>query len=99
LRNIVAGNTVQWTATFYDINGLATNPSNASINIVYSSTSSTAASTAVSMVQSSNTWTATWQSSNAIAGLVSWHLASMSPTINSAKDGQFMLTANPANSA
>ena len=96
-RNIPCGNTVQWTATFFDMNGAPTNPTSALIRITYSTALSTAQTDVSSMVQSSNTWTGTWYSSLAIAGNADWHLQATGTSINSAYDGNFTLTANTAN--
>ena len=101
LRNIVRGNSVQWSATFYDMNGAITNPLNAFVDVDYYVTATTQTTISLSMTQSGNTWSVVWDSSQAVAGVttqVYWHLRSLAAAgIKSAFDGSFMLTANVSN--
>lgn len=101
MRQITRGQSIQWSATFYDFNGLATNPLNAFVDIEFSPTATTTSEITVPMLQNGSTWLAVWDSSVAVAGQnsqVSWHLRSVAAAgIKAAEDGQFTLTANVSN--
>ncbi|MDB5555426.1 MAG: hypothetical protein JWL86_5410 [Rhizobium sp.] len=86
------GNTVRWTATFKDFAGEVVSPDSAVVKISHSD------DVAVSVTMNSNTageWSAEWDSSVALSGTVYWSVQATNPSF--ALDGQFELSANPAN--
>src|SRR5512146_1122345 len=91
----IRGNTVVFTANFYDQNGQIITPVAAQVRVAYAVRGVSTIAT-LSMTNSGGTWTADWDSSVADAGNVDWHTQSTgSPS--AADDGSFTLSANAAN--
>jgi len=96
------GATLQFSTTFYDVNGNIIQPAGATINIVYlsadDSTQQTMSLTMTPPAAPAVTWTATWDTRNIGPGVVSCsvHSIAAAPPY-SVEDFQITLTANPAN--
>lgn len=92
---IVRGNSVVFTAVFYDQTGAIISPVAASTRVTYD-VSGVATTATVTLAEDSGTWSGTWDSSVADTGTVYWHTSSAgSPS--AADDGSFELSANAAN--
>ncbi|MFA5058724.1 MAG: hypothetical protein WC485_11465 [Opitutaceae bacterium] len=92
---IVRGNTVIFTATFYDQTGAVITPLAALTRLVYE-VAGTPTTDMLPMVNDDGTWTAAWDSSVADVGTVYWHTQSTgSPA--AAEDGSFAISANVSN--
>jgi hypothetical protein len=103
---ITRGTTVQFSTNFYDVNGSLIQPDSATINIVYYSAANGTQETAeVSMSppgSGQTAWTALWDTRNVAGGFpVAWsiHTGTNDPVPVTVGDGQFQLSANPANLA
>lgn len=96
--NTDLGNVVKWTANFMDAGGNPAIPDSAAVYLNYPGPSGQLSAVIAMTFQSpSGPWTATWDSSVANRGIVYWSMRSVGPA--SAEDGQFRLSANPANIA
>lgn len=98
---IFRGSSVLWQATFFDPNGNIVNPPSATINVNYP-TAGTGRGTTLLTMTPGTPWTAEWDSRVARPGpgpqeIVYWSLATGGPVPITTKDGQFNMTANPAN--
>ncbi len=101
---ITRGTTVQFSTTFFDVNGAPVNPDSATINIVYASTSAPNQTVDVPMTSplSGTTWTALWDTRGLAAPQVifwSIHTGTGDPIPVAVEDGSFNLQANQANLA
>lgn len=94
MQIIVRGNEVLFTSTPVDEDGNPVTPGGISLNVDYVTTTGRG-STVLSMAQSGASWTTTWDSSGAQAGIVYWSVRSSLPS--AADEGSFELDANPAN--
>ena len=98
---IVRGATAFWTTTFYDQFGNVTQPGSATINVVYpDSASGSTDTTQVTMTAPTPpavTWTAELDTRGFGIGAVSWSIHSDPGPPYAVEDGEFILTANPAN--
>lgn len=92
---IVRGNTVEFSATFYDASGAVFTPATAVTYVTYD-VAGVATTDTVTLTASGDVWTGTWDSSVADAGTVYWHTQS-SGSPSGADDGSFTLSANAAN--
>lgn len=94
------GATIQFSSTFFDADGNVANPSSAQVNIAFVTNSGVPTSILVAMAQAAGgAWIAQWDSRSAGPGTVSWSVETPGSAPVSVEDGQFMLTANPANQA
>jgi hypothetical protein len=99
---LVRGATIQFATTFYDVNGVVLQPDNATVNILPAQATTPIS---VSMTPPSGggvQWTAMWDTRNIPAPqTVYWsiHTGIGDPVPVTAEDGQFTLSANPANLA
>ncbi len=94
MTDYVKGNVVTFDATFDSM------PASASVTASYTKSNGFMGSTTIAMAPESTGslgWSAQWDTRTAdvIACTVYWHVQSISP--DSAQDGSFNLTANPAN--
>lgn len=94
MTDYVKGNVVTFDATFDSM------PVSASVTVSYVKSNGLLGSTTISMAPDSTgslSWSAQWDThaADVIACVVNWHVQSLSP--DSAQDGSFNLTANPAN--
>jgi hypothetical protein len=99
---IYRGTTVQFSTTFYDVNGNVVQPAGAVVNITCLVAAGNAqqdvAVTMVAPVAPSVAWTAMWDTRNIGAGPVQWSVHTTNPTIPEVvEDGSFILSANNAN--
>jgi hypothetical protein len=92
---VVRGTKITFRTSFFDVDGVITNPVSASIHIRYPQGKTTVAASPITMSQAGNVWTGEWESSVSASGKVSWSVRSALPRI--AEDGYITLTANPAN--
>jgi hypothetical protein len=98
----VRGATVQFATNFYDVNNNLIQPDSATINIVLASGGNPITLAMVPPSGSVTTWTALWDTRNITTpGIVYWsiHTGTGDPIPVTAEDGQFQLSANPANLA
>jgi hypothetical protein len=98
----VRGATVQFATNFYDVNGNLIQPDAATINILPSSATTPITITMTPPSGSVTTWTALCDTRGQSAPqIVYWsiHTGSSDPIPVVAEDGQFQLSANPANLA
>lgn len=97
---IVRGATVQFATNFYDVNGVLIQPDSATVNIQPSQSSSPIVLTMSAPSGGETRWTAFWDTRNQAAPqAIYWsiHTGVDDPVPVVAEDGQFMLSANPAN--
>lgn len=94
---IVRGNKVTFRTTFFDVDGVATNPGSATLHIRYPVGRQVVQASPITLTQNVNVWTGIWESNVSDSGKVSWSIRASTPTI--AEDGFITLTANPANPA
>lgn len=95
---VVRGSTVVWTVTFTDQNGDPTLPVSAVLHLAYKHTRRAVAQQ-IPMVQlPDQTWQAKWESADADAGQLDWHIRS-SDTFTAALQGAFRIDINRANPA
>ena len=92
---IIRGNTVLFTATFYDPDGVVMTVGSANV-VVSFMTANVPQLVTISMTAIGTTWKATWDSSVADTGTVYWHVVSAGQPA-AADDGSFSITANAAN--
>lgn len=96
---IFRGATAFFLTTFYDPYGNIAQPNSADVSIVYPTLTGGTANTIVTMSApglGETAWTAEWDTRNVGPGTVYFSIhSSGSPA--SVQDGQFNLTANPAN--
>ncbi len=96
LVEYVRGNIFKVTANFFDVDGLPTIPASASVYLNHVTASGRATEVvAMSLEVTDGAFIAHWDSSAALAGIVYYSVRSLGP--DSAQDGSFELTANPAN--
>jgi hypothetical protein len=97
----VRGGTAFWQTTFYDQFGVVTQPGSAVINVVYPNPQTgNDSSTTVNMIAPTGPsviWTAELDTREFGIGTVSWSIHSQPGPPFAVEDGQFTLTANPAN--
>lgn len=96
------GTTLLFLVTFYDINNNVIQPLAATLNVVYPIATGGTGDFSIAMTPPSVAqpqWTAQWDSTPAIAGPVFWSIESASPIPIVVQDGNFLLTANLANTA
>lgn len=98
---VTRGTSVQFTTTFYDVNGNVAQPATATINIVYPGpTDGSPQSVQVAMTpptMGAVTWIAIWDTRNAGVGSVAWSIHGDPGPPFAVEDGNFTLTANAAN--
>lgn len=98
---IIRGATVQFATNFYDVNSVLVQPNTAFVHIVPSAAGASAVQITMSPPSGSETrWTALWDTRGQVAPqLISWsiHSGTGDPIPVVAEDGQFQLSANPAN--
>lgn len=92
---VIRGNTVVFTATFYDQDGVIISPPGANVRVTYN-VATVQTTEVVPMVGVADVWTADWDSRIADSGAVYWHTESEG-TPSAADDGSFTLSANAAN--
>lgn len=97
VKNVVRGNQVNFTTRFYDANNTVLNPSDPTLTLYYKSNGSYITVTANLIYNSnSNFWASSWDSANADAGIVMWHISG-GPGVPAAEDGEFRVLSNRAN--
>lgn len=96
---ITRGNTVSFSATFYDADGEVTVPASASVSVNYLNTSSVRETTdPIAMSeQTDGSWHGEWSTAGALPARIYWSVKSTGPL--AAGDGVFDLSANLANLA
>jgi hypothetical protein len=87
---------VFFTATFVDKSGSPAAPDSASVYLVYHDKQEARQTDTIAMTLDGNVGTASWDSSVAKPGLVSWSTKGTGSN-SIVQDGSFMLTANEAN--
>ena len=93
----VRKNVLVATATFTAADGSGTQPSSATCVVRFRSQAGPQeVSLPMTFNSSSNTWTANWDSSAAVKGVVEWMIYSAG-ALQAAAQGQFQLDANQAN--
>jgi hypothetical protein len=92
---ITRGSTVVFATVFTDPTGVTVNPVSATLHLEYRA-SGTLTATSIALVQSGNTWTASWDSSVADGGRVDWHIRSTG-TFPAGLEGTLKLKTNSAN--
>jgi len=92
---VIRGNRITFRTEFFDIDGVVTNPSSASLHIRYPQGNATITAPPIALAQVGNVWSGSWESAVSQSGKVSWSVRSSGPAI--AEDGYITLTANPAN--
>lgn len=103
IQIVIRGTTVQFSTTFYDVDDDLTQPDNATINIVYATTTAIGQTASVPMVPPTppaTNWTALWDTRGLTAPqVVYWsiHTGNNDPVPVVAEDGFFRVTANQAN--
>lgn len=95
LDEIIRGNMVEFAVTFLDVNGNPVEPSSAELKVNFLNAEGERATVATAMNADTGGWFAEWDSSDALEARVYWSVKSTNPA--SAKDGVFLLKANPAN--
>ena len=95
------GTTITWTTTFYDQNGNVVQPDAATISLVSSDETINTSVSMASPAAGQTAWTGSWDSRGAPAPrTIYWSIHSGQPNDPIpvvVEDGQFTLTANPAN--
>lgn len=94
------GGTVEWEVTFYDVEGLETQPVAAYINIEYPDTSGQRKTQQIQMIPPTLTetnWTALLDTRNMGVGPLNWSIHTPGPIPAAVLDGSFQLAANSAN--
>ncbi len=98
---LTRGATAFFTTTFYDQSGVITQPTTATINLVYPSAADGSPQPVsiamVAPVSPAVAWTAQWDSRNAGVGSVAWSIHSDPGPPFAVEDGNFTLAANAAN--
>lgn len=97
---IVRGATVQFATNFFDLNGAPVQPDSAFVNVRPADAASSTLLTMVPPSGSQTKWTALWDTRGVDAPQpVFWsiHTGTGDPAPVTAEDGQFTLSANPAN--
>jgi len=95
MTDITRGSTVVFVTTFKDDTGAIVNPASANLYLKFR-TGNVIQSATVPLVQSGNTWTASWDSSVADGGRADWHIRSAG-TNKAAMEGSLSLKTNLAN--
>src|SRR3954471_13009416 len=95
IKNVIRGNSVTFSSTFLDANNDVMVPEAPLLTLYYKS-NSTYVTTTANLELEGNTWTASWNSSNADVGVVQWHISGGNST-PVALDGDFRILANKAN--
>lgn len=93
----IRGNTVTFVSNFFDVNGAPTNPSGANLCITYPLGPKFVTDTPIAMTNSSNDWTAIWESKKSNSGRVDYTVETTGVTPFIRDDGYFLLSAGPAN--
>ena len=70
--NITQGNSAFFTAEFYDVNGLTTIPSGATLQVIYINTSNASQTDTITLAPTGDFFTGTWSSALASRGLADW---------------------------
>jgi hypothetical protein len=96
MTDYVLGSMVFFTATFVDKAGAPASPVSASVYLVYHDKQEARQKVTISMALEGNVASASWDSSVAKPGLVSWSTKGVGSNAI-VQDGSFMLTANEAN--
>lgn len=93
---VTRGATVVFTVSFTDINGDPTNPNSANLYLSYLRNRKRVERTVTMVPDVGDTWVGTWESADADAGQLEWHVRSDS-TFTAALQGSFRLDTNKAN--
>lgn len=98
------GSTIIFLVTFTDQNNLVIQPPSASVSVIFDTSAGAQQGNAqINMLPPGSPggdpvqWFAAWDSRGALPGTVYWSIHSGVPTPVIVQDGQFNLTANPAN--
>jgi hypothetical protein len=92
---ITRGNTVFLDFTFYDEDGVIAVVGSAEVQLTYPDANGWETEV-VTLTNDSNVWSATWDSTAARPGWVSYHAHSVSGSFEYAQDGRFRLSGNHA---
>ena len=96
MTEYVRGSMVFFSATFVDKDGAPATPDSATLRLVYRTAEHSPQTSTVSMTVAGNVATASWDSSDAMPGIVKW--SAKGTGLNAiVQDGSFTLTANEAN--
>jgi|SRR5882757_6619990 len=96
VKNVVRGNMVTFSSSFYDGTNTLVAPSDPKVTLYYKSNSVYVTVTSNLSISTTNTWIGTWNSSNADVGIVEWHISAGAGT-PIAEDGEFRILSNRAN--
>lgn len=95
------GTTVNFSSTFYDLNGVVVQPTGAAVNIWWTDLNGNEQQTLVQMAAPTSpavAWTAQWDTRSVDPGTVSWSVHSEGNSVPyGVGDGTFDLLANNAN--
>lgn len=97
---MIRGATIQFSTNFYDVNGALIQPNSAAVNILPSQQTTPISVAMIPPAGPVTTWTALWDTRGIPAPqTVYWsiHAGAGGPIPVVAEDGQFNLSANPAN--
>lgn len=97
MQSFTRGATVTISVVFRDADGEVTNPSSATLVLIYRDNALQRARAEIPLVPAAGTWTATWDSRGARQGKVFGHVRSDEPLPLGANDFVFLLVANQAN--
>ncbi len=99
-KTFFRGGTIEFQATFYDVNGVVKQPAAAFVNIDFPNLDGSRGTEQIQMsypAVGTVFWTADVDTRNMGTGPLNWSIHSMSPTPVGVDDGSFQLTANSAN--
>jgi hypothetical protein len=102
VSHICRGSTILWQVSFTDsVSGAIRTPNAVSVNIVYPAIDGSEGNALIDLVPPvipATIWTGSWETQNVGPGTVSWSVHSKGGGAGyGVKDGEFVLTANPAN--
>lgn len=99
VRDVIRGNSVQFSAQFFDSNNTVVVPNTAIVCLSYYSNGASQAANVSLISGANNTWFGTWSTMNVDATPVDWTILALDGANNSlvATEGQFRVVSNKAN--
>jgi hypothetical protein len=97
VSEVTRGVVITWNESFLDANHVPVTPATATLYVSYRTAHGVSTDTVAMSQNEDGTYSASWDSSQALPGHVNWSIKSAGPA--SATDGCFLLTANAANLA
>lgn len=94
---IARGNTVAFSFVFYDSTGAIASPDSAKLYITFVGYDGYQNAAEITLTQSGDNWTGSWNSSAAKGGWVDFHGHAVAGDTVFTQDGRFKLSANRAN--